>query len=157
MGPSGGISENTFSTGAIPLPEPITSGPRICSRCSTTAILRPFYVPGADMARYGLSGSSNFAGFLKHPKWIVGYSDITVLHAALQQCLGIESIHGAMPRVVPPEEPDVASFDSLRAMLFGEVSEYRMQPHQLNRPGKAEGIAGGRESVGAVQFVGYLL
>ena len=68
-----------------------------------------------------------FGHFLKHPKWIAGYSDVTVLHGALQQCLGVESIHGAMPRVVPPELPDVVSLDSLRAMLFGEISEYNVE------------------------------
>ena len=93
-------------------------------------------------------GKIKFPGLLKSPKWIVGYSDITVLHAALQQLLGMESIHGAMPRVVPPKVPDLVSFDSLRAMLTGEVSEYRIRPHKLNRPGTAEGIlVGGNLSV----------
>ncbi len=89
-----------------------------------------------------------FGNFLKYPKWIVGYSDITVLHAIMQQCLGTESVHGAMPRIVPPQLPDVASLDSLRAVLFGQVSEYTLQPHRLNLPGKATGILiGGNLSV----------
>ena len=89
-----------------------------------------------------------FGHFLKHPKWIAGYSDITILHGALQQCLGVESIHGAMPRVVPPELPDVVSFDSLRAMLFGEISEYTLQPHKMNISGTAGGtLVGGNLSV----------
>jgi muramoyltetrapeptide carboxypeptidase len=93
-------------------------------------------------------GKLNFEKFIKAPKWLVGYSDITVLHATLQQCLGIESIHGAMPRVVPPKQPDMVSFDSLRAMLFGEVSEYNLQPHRLNRTGHGTGIlVGGNLSV----------
>ena len=89
-------------------------------------------------------GKLRFANLLKSPKWIIGYSDITVLHAALQQCVGMESIHGAMPRVVPPAEPDVMSFDALRAMMTGEVQEYRIQPHKLNRQGEAGGaLVGG--------------
>ncbi len=38
----------------------------------------------------------DFSNFEKHPKWIVGYSDVTVLHAKMQQ-LGYQSIHGTMP------------------------------------------------------------
>lgn len=90
----------------------------------------------------------NFASFLKHPKWIAGFSDITVLHACLQQCLGVESLHGAMPRIAPPGKPDLASMDSLRAFLFGEIEQYTLQPHHLNIPGKAKGIlVGGNLSV----------
>lgn len=37
----------------------------------------------------------DFTKFVKHPKWIVGYSDVTVLHAKMQQ-LGYQSIHGTM-------------------------------------------------------------
>ena len=37
----------------------------------------------------------DFSKFAKHPKWIVGYSDVTVLHAKMQQ-LGYQSIHGSM-------------------------------------------------------------
>jgi len=89
-----------------------------------------------------------FGNFLRHPKWIVGYSDITVIHAFMQQCLGTESLHGAMLRVIPPAVPDIASFDSLRAVLFGELKEYALQPHRLNIPGTAEGILiGGNLSV----------
>lgn len=89
----------------------------------------------------------NFEGFKRHPKWLVGYSDITILHSALQLA-GFESIHGAMPRIVSPAEPDLVSFDSLRAMLFGETGEYSLPPHHLNRKGSAEGIlTGGNLSV----------
>ncbi len=90
----------------------------------------------------------NFTTFLKHPKWIAGFSDITVLHACLQQCLGVESLHGTMPRIAPPGKPDLASLDTLRAFLFGKISQYTLQPHQLNIPGQARGIlVGGNLSV----------
>jgi len=89
-----------------------------------------------------------FGNFLKHPKWIAGYSDITVIHSFMQQCLGTESLHGAMPRVIPPQLPDVASLDSLRAALFGKISEYTLQPNRHNLPGIATGILlGGNLSV----------
>jgi muramoyltetrapeptide carboxypeptidase len=89
-----------------------------------------------------------FGNFLKHPKWIAGYSDITILHAFMQQCLGTESLHGAMPRNVPPQLPDIASLDSLRAALFGEIGEYTLRTHHLNLPGNATGtLVGGNLSV----------
>ena len=38
----------------------------------------------------------DFEGFIKYPKWVIGYSDVTVLHARLQN-LGWASLHGQMP------------------------------------------------------------
>jgi muramoyltetrapeptide carboxypeptidase len=93
-------------------------------------------------------GNLKFGNFLQNPKWIVGYSDATVIHAFLQQCLGTESLHGAMPRVIPPALPDAESFDSLRSALFGGLKEYDLPPHKLNIPGNAKGIlVGGNLSV----------
>jgi muramoyltetrapeptide carboxypeptidase len=90
----------------------------------------------------------SFEKFIRHPKWIAGCSDITVLHAFLQQHAGIESLHSAMPRYVPPEKPDLASMDSLRAALFGEVRQYGIQPHKDNLYGTAKGVLiGGNLSV----------
>jgi muramoyltetrapeptide carboxypeptidase len=90
----------------------------------------------------------SFEKFILHPKWIAGCSDITVLHAFLQQQLGVESLHSAMPRYVPPEKPDLASMDSLRAALFGEVRQYGIQPHKDNLYGTARGVlVGGNLSV----------
>src|SRR5687768_13285593 len=39
----------------------------------------------------------DFTKFLKHPKWIVGYSDVTVLHAHIQQNFTVETLHAPMP------------------------------------------------------------
>jgi muramoyltetrapeptide carboxypeptidase len=89
----------------------------------------------------------NFDKFIRHPKWIAGCSDITVLHGLLQN-LGVESLHSEMPRFVPPAEPDLASMDSLRAALFGETKQYSIPPHAGNRAGKSRGIlTGGNLSV----------
>ena len=78
--------------------------------------------------------------FSQHPKWLVGFSDITVFHAMLQS-RGIESILGAMPSTVG--EGSAVSEESLRKALFGEIKSYRtarLQPHrQRPRP------AGGRQ------------
>jgi muramoyltetrapeptide carboxypeptidase len=89
-----------------------------------------------------------FGNFLRHPKWIAGYSDITVIHAFMQQCLGTESLHGAMLRNPSDKEPDLASLDSLRSALFGKLREYTLLPHRLNRSGEATGnLTGGNLSV----------
>jgi len=93
-------------------------------------------------------GRLKFGRFLKHPKWIVGYSDVTVIHAFLQQCLGTESVHGAMMRTRPAKTPDPATFGSLRSVLFGEFREYTLRPDRFNIPGEASGnLAGGNLSV----------
>lgn len=61
---------------------------------------------------------------LKHPKWIVGFSDVTVLHSALHK-LGVGSLHAQMPFHI--EGKSAACVDSLKAALFGA-------PKAITRP-----------------------
>jgi muramoyltetrapeptide carboxypeptidase len=84
----------------------------------------------------------DFKKFRKRPKWIVGFSDITALHCHLHR-LGIESIHGIMPKnFVLPQFADAT--ESLRKILFGEPQQYTVPPHPFNRFGMAEGqLVGG--------------
>ena len=83
--------------------------------------------------------------FLEHPKWLVGFSDITVFHAVLQH-MGIESILGAMPSTVG--EGSAVSEESLRKALFGEIHSYRTAPHAFNHMGSARGrLVGGNLSL----------
>jgi muramoyltetrapeptide carboxypeptidase len=90
----------------------------------------------------------NFDNFLRHPKWIAGCSDITVFHAYLQQMLGVESLHSAMLRNINPRKPYLASLDSLRSVLFGELKEYTVRSHPANHTGEAAGVlVGGNLSV----------
>jgi muramoyltetrapeptide carboxypeptidase len=86
----------------------------------------------------------NFERFIKHPKWIIGYSDITVLHSHIHN-LGIETIHGTMP--INFEKNDEA-VESLRKALFGERLNYEVKSHSMNRKGNAEGeLVGGNLSL----------
>jgi len=79
----------------------------------------------------------DFSPLLKAPKWLVGFSDITVLHAQLH-CLHIESIHGAMLKTIHSGE------ETVKAALFGTLNEYQIDGHPLNRIGDAIGaITGG--------------
>lgn len=91
----------------------------------------------------------NFTRFLKQPKWIVGYSDVTVMHSHLQQVIGCESIHGIMPVNFPEDGSENASIKSLKNILFGKTPEYTFENNnQLNRTGKASGeIVGGNLSI----------
>ena len=59
----------------------------------------------------------DFTKFAKHPKWIVGYSDVTVLHAKMQQ-LGYQSIHGTMAINFPNNTPE--ALESLYNALTGK-------------------------------------
>ncbi|MCT4589952.1 MAG: LD-carboxypeptidase [Carboxylicivirga sp.] len=82
----------------------------------------------------------DFTHYLEYPKWIVGYSDITVLHAALQNKVGIASIHGPMPKNFPDKAEEDEDMEHLFSILHGELPKYKTKPHPLNRCGEAEGI-----------------
>ena len=87
--------------------------------------------------------------FSEHPKWLVGFSDITVFHAMLQS-RGIESIHGAMPSTIGPDTGDASrvSEESLRKALFGRIRSYRTAPHPYSKTGQALGrLVGGNLSL----------
>ena len=87
----------------------------------------------------------NFSKFQKKPKWIIGYSDITVLHSHIHTNFDIETIHAAMPISF---QKDTESVESLRKILFKKKLSYKISSHKLNRKGKAEGIiVGGNLSV----------
>lgn len=88
----------------------------------------------------------NFSQFVESPKWVAGFSDITVLNCHLLR-LGFQSIHGVMP-VLFGQEGGEAAVASLRAALVGEALTYTAPPHALNRPGTATGeLVGGNLSL----------
>ena len=87
----------------------------------------------------------DFTAFKKNPKWIVGFSDVTVLHNHLNT-LGFKSIHGIMPVTVAKATPE--AIETLRIALFGEKLKYEIDPFMRNRPGKATGeLVGGNLSI----------
>ncbi len=82
----------------------------------------------------------------KQPKWVVGFSDVTVLHAQLQK-QKIQSIHGLMPILFGKKEYK-QSVEELRAVLFGEKNGYTIPSHNFNRHGKVMGtLVGGNLSI----------
>ncbi len=86
----------------------------------------------------------DFTTFKKNPKWIIGFSDVTVLHNHLNT-MGFKSIHGIMPVNIKASE---AAKETLRTTLFGELLRYDIAPHAMNRFGKAQGeLVGGNLSI----------
>jgi muramoyltetrapeptide carboxypeptidase len=87
-------------------------------------------------------------GLKLHPKWIIGYSDITVLHSYFTVSLNFPTIHAIMPVNYSIEKGESVSWQKLKSVLFGELPYYEIEPHPFNRPGKAKGkVVGGNLSV----------
>lgn len=80
----------------------------------------------------------DFTKFKAQPKWIVGFSDITVLLSHLLAETGVQSIHGQMPYTFDEASPE--SLESLHAALFGEAVSYTYENSFPGRDGSAEGI-----------------
>jgi len=80
----------------------------------------------------------DFSRVAQKPKWLVGFSDITLLHTHLYTNFNIQSIHGQMPVNIP--DASAKSLESLRKALFGEEISYEFNSHALNRNGVAEGV-----------------
>lgn len=92
----------------------------------------------------------DFGGFLKNPKWVVGYSDITGLLCHLTEYLGVASIHATMPINVRsnPDSDTEAGMQSLVSLISGETTQYSMFEHSLSRYGDFSGeLIGGNLSI----------
>lgn len=91
----------------------------------------------------------DFSKFIKNPKWIIGYSDVTVLHSHIHN-FKVASIHAQMP--VEIDKKTNKTTDSIRKLLLGE--EYSISINNttknkvFNRLGKAKGeLVGGNLSI----------
>lgn len=84
--------------------------------------------------------------FVKYPKWIAGYSDVTVLHSHLNK-IGFKTIHGTMP--VSLEDNSAFAKASLQQSLFGQKPDFSYSTsNTLNRLGTARGeLVGGNLSI----------
>jgi len=89
----------------------------------------------------------DFSAFEHHPKWLVGFSDITVLHSHIQRNYKIATIHGQMPKSF--ESGTQASLETLRNALFGNNMDFEYEQNQFpNRVGEAEGkLVGGNLAI----------
>jgi muramoyltetrapeptide carboxypeptidase len=88
---------------------------------------------------YGLSriiDQINFSGFNQNPKWVIGFSDITVLHAAIQK-QNTMSIHGPMAAAFNKGAEGEIYIQSLKNCLLCENQIINAPPHLLNKQGTA--------------------
>ncbi len=89
----------------------------------------------------------DWSHFSKNPKWLCGFSDLTVLHSHISRHLNIETLHSTMPIFFKDGIKNEGS-ESLRKALFGEHKSIEWKGNALNREGQAEGqIIGGNLSV----------
>jgi muramoyltetrapeptide carboxypeptidase len=89
----------------------------------------------------------DWTGFKSHPKWIAGFSDITVIHSALHQ-MGFASVHGAMPGYFIENGLPTNSFSTLHSTLQNHAAEYTFDAHEKNVLGCAQGqLVGGNLSI----------
>ncbi len=92
---------------------------------------------------YGLSRiieQVSFKKFRKSPKWILGYSDISLLHAHIYTNYEIATVHSPMAGAFQEAGPDDPYLLSIRQLLAGGKLKYSCEPHPFNRKGEAEGV-----------------
>jgi muramoyltetrapeptide carboxypeptidase len=86
----------------------------------------------------------DFTKLAVQPKWIIGFSDITVLHCHLNRNYGIASIHSKMCNSFPDDwnkaEPiQTETILSIKQALTGQKMKYSVPVNPFNKAGKAEG------------------
>lgn len=97
--------------------------------------------------------SLDFRLLQKHPKWIIGFSDVTVIHSHLNRQVNVASIHAKMcnsfPDVWEQAEPiQVETIESIRNVLTGKSMIYQAAYQKNNRMGSATGeLVGGNLSI----------
>ena len=89
----------------------------------------------------------DFKAFKKNPKWLIGFSDITVFHAHLNAKIGAPSIHATMP--LNFEKNSKEALATLKELVFKGKMKYELKTkYKLNRKGKGKGeIIGGNLSI----------
>ena len=91
----------------------------------------------------------DFKRFAEHPKWIVGYSDITVLHSHIHNTLGLPTLHATMPINMHGEETPATQ--TMHDFLFRQKHnyvDYEWEPSEMNRKGAANApVVGGNLSI----------
>lgn len=86
----------------------------------------------------------DFAKFRKHPKWIVGYSDVTVLHSHIYSHFYISTLHAPMAGAFNDDGFKNEFIRSLKNALEGKKLKYKCEVHDYNRKGEAVGeLVGG--------------
>jgi muramoyltetrapeptide carboxypeptidase len=79
----------------------------------------------------------NFTKLKTNPKFIIGYSDVTVLHSHIHTHIGLPTLHATMPINF---DKNTEAVETLKKCLFGETVSYPFAAHPLNREGGANGV-----------------
>ena len=88
----------------------------------------------------------DFSQFNKSPKWIIGYSDITILHSHIHRHFQVATLHS--PMAFNFKNASAAVIEKIKSSLFEAQQEYIFPTHPFNRKGNAEGIlVGGNLSI----------
>jgi len=100
---------------------------------------------------YGLSriiDQLDLSKFKRNPKWIIGYSDVTILHAHLYTSIKTASLHSPMASAFNDGGAENEFVQSLRKAITGKKINYNCAAHLLNKKGIAEGeLIGGNLSL----------
>lgn len=90
----------------------------------------------------------DYTKFLKQPKWIIGYSDITALHNQVHN-LGVQSLHAIMCVSLPKDLSEIEySIETFKSALFGNPKNYDLEYSKYNRLGNASGpLVGGNLTI----------
>ena len=91
----------------------------------------------------------DFSHYAEKPKWIVGYSDITVMHSHIHRVLGIPTLHATMPiNMLGVETPATRTMHDFLFDVKQDTVNYEWEPSTLNRKGVASApIVGGNLSI----------
>jgi len=84
----------------------------------------------------------DFTTFKKHPKWVIGYSDITAFHNHIHN-LGVETLHAMMPTSLEEKPEEITkTIASFKKALFGEEIAYTVSSSKYNRLNSSKEISG---------------
>jgi muramoyltetrapeptide carboxypeptidase len=90
----------------------------------------------------------DFTAFKKNPKWLIGFSDITVLHSHIYSNLKIASLHAPMAAAFNDGEYKNEFIQSLQKTIAGKKSKYSCAAHTFNKQGTVAGaLVGGNLSL----------
>lgn len=95
---------------------------------------------------YGLTriiDSLDFKQFKRKPKWLMGFSDITVLHSHVLENYRIATLHAPMCGTFTEENKEQPFMQAYRDVLKGKPIHYKFEAHDANMLGKAAGIVAG--------------
>jgi muramoyltetrapeptide carboxypeptidase len=100
---------------------------------------------------YGLSriiDRIDFSAFKKRPKWVIGFSDITILHSHIYRNYYISTLHASMANAFNEEGYKNEYVQSLRNALEGKKIKYQITSHEFNKKGEGIGeLVGGNLSL----------